>query len=239
MAHLCISDTNKMLLVQSAEIMPLLMETLLLDDGSSRQDQELHVKQAIQRDSAECFLQLALFDPGREMLLENTASVQALHALADGKALTEEVSFLLKNPDFLFKNPDFRLKKRCIIIKQAKLSAHGALLAIGAIERTHEPEPVGESDDEGDLHVMLSCKSHATPSTTRFPGAPLRDSAVLQINGTYKVCPAFACSRIIMHANISVGVLVVSGAATIVRVVRSLQQRGYKVWFGALRSRSI
>jgi len=136
-AHLVISDANKNLLVQSAETLtPLLVETLLLDSEHPRQNQDEQTRAAIQRDSSECFLQLALYPPGKEMLIKETAAVEALRELAEGgngKALTEE----------------------------AQVSAHGALLALGAIER--EPEPAaGPTDsslvEDAIRHVMLSCE---------------------------------------------------------------------------------
>ena len=129
-AHLVISDANKNLLVRSAEVMPLLVETLLLDSEHPRQNQDEQIRAAIQRDSCECFLQLALYPSGKEMLIKETAAVEALRTLAEGKAaLTEE----------------------------AQVSAHGALLAIGVIER--EPEPAPDSSvDDAIRHVMLSCE---------------------------------------------------------------------------------
>ena len=48
------------------------------------------LRAGIQCDGAECFLQLVLFDPGRELLEQHTEALDALRALVDGAALTEE-----------------------------------------------------------------------------------------------------------------------------------------------------
>ena len=94
-------------------------------------------KAAIQRDAAECFLQLALFEPGRLMLSDEAAALAALHALADGRALSAE----------------------------AVVSAHGALLEIEG--RTHEPEVEREGGAAASGHVMVSYQVRKAPSWPR------------------------------------------------------------------------
>jgi hypothetical protein len=93
--QLCISDANKTLLLQSPEPIKLITEALLLDPQHIRNhgalDQSEDIKGAIQRDAAECFMQLALFEPGREMLQKDAAVIDSLRTLKD-KALTEEAS---------------------------------------------------------------------------------------------------------------------------------------------------
>ena len=93
--QLCISDANKTLLLQSPEPIKLITEALLLDPQHIRNhgalDQSEDVKGAIQRDAAECFMQLALYEPGREMLQKDAAVIDSLRTLKD-KALTEEAS---------------------------------------------------------------------------------------------------------------------------------------------------
>ena len=137
--HLCISDANKELLVQCAtELMPLLVEALLLDPEHTRQSQPEHVKAAIQEDASECLLQLALFAQGREMLLEQelqAGAMAALRSLADSSssaALTERV----------------------------RLCACSALMAIEGGRAPREPrEPASlemEGATEQDKHVMMS-----------------------------------------------------------------------------------
>eukprot|EP01050_Picozoa_sp_SAG11_P000974 SAG11_NODE_38_length_21705_cov_24.667453_12_plen_606_part_00 len=91
--QLCISDANKTLLLQSAEPIKLITEALLLDPQHIRNhgalDQSEDTKGAIQRDAAECFMQLSLFEPGRKMLQNDAAAVDSLRTLKD-KALTKE-----------------------------------------------------------------------------------------------------------------------------------------------------
>lgn len=48
------------------------------------------LRAGIQCDGAQCFLQLALFDPGKELLEQHPEALGALRSLVDGAALTEE-----------------------------------------------------------------------------------------------------------------------------------------------------
>ena len=80
-----------------------------------RKDADDSEKAPIQTDVCDCFLQLAVFEPGRELLQSDPTAMVALRALADGKALTEE----------------------------GKLSAHNALVAIEGVTREPEPEMEG------------------------------------------------------------------------------------------------
>ena len=91
MLHLTISDVNRRHLVQSVHLMPLVLEALLLDPGHLRQDQAERTNAGTQADAAECLLQLALYEPGRAMLVKDTAATEALRALAD-MASTEEAN---------------------------------------------------------------------------------------------------------------------------------------------------
>jgi hypothetical protein len=108
-------------MLQTAQLTTLLNEALLLDPDHVRQDQERSIKVILQQDAAECYLQLALFEPGRELLSSDTSVLDALRMLLD-KAWSEEV----------------------------RVVAHNTLLALGAIERIHEPEPERESGDDDD-----------------------------------------------------------------------------------------
>jgi len=87
------ADANKTLLIQTSEPIKLIMEALLLDPEHARNrgdfSQSDEVKGAIQCDAAECFMQLALFPPGRDMLQQDASVLDALRMLVD-KALTEE-----------------------------------------------------------------------------------------------------------------------------------------------------
>ena len=87
--HLCISDVNKALLIRSPDLMKLLIEALLLDPEHTRQDQLETTKGTLQHDAAECFMQLALYEPGRDVLQQSPGVLDALRMLVD-KALTEE-----------------------------------------------------------------------------------------------------------------------------------------------------
>ena len=60
-------DVNKQLALRSPSLIKLLLEALLLDPDHDRQGQSDEVKSAIQRDAAQCFMQLATFGPGREV----------------------------------------------------------------------------------------------------------------------------------------------------------------------------
>jgi hypothetical protein len=51
--HLCISDLNKIMLCSCPDLVPFLMEALLLDPDHARQGQGEAIKAAIQRDAAE------------------------------------------------------------------------------------------------------------------------------------------------------------------------------------------
>ena len=128
---LCISDANKTLLVKSSALLvPLLLSTLFLEADHILSDLDRDIKAAIQTDAANCFLQIAVFGPGREMLAAEGAAMEALHALADGHALTPE----------------------------AKLSAAGAIMAIEG--RSHEPQPESMAVEHGveGKHLMVSCE---------------------------------------------------------------------------------
>ena len=126
--HLCISDTNKVMLTQSEHLMPLLMTTLyLLPADHPRYNTDAATKAAIQTDATICFLQISVCEAGRGLLENDHAALEALHALADGgQALTEE----------------------------GKAAAHGALIAIEGV--TREPEPAQEGGAEAASHIMLS-----------------------------------------------------------------------------------
>jgi hypothetical protein len=65
------------------------MEALLLDSEHTRQDQSEDVRGSIQRDAAECLMQLALFDPGRDILQKDESVLDALRTLID-HGMTDE-----------------------------------------------------------------------------------------------------------------------------------------------------
>ena len=110
--HLCISDANKLLLMQSPLLTRLLVEALLVDPAHPRQEQADAVKAGIQCDAAECFMQLALFDPARDALKQDAEVLDSLRAVVE-KGITEE----------------------------AKKSAEGALMALDPKEGHREIDP--------------------------------------------------------------------------------------------------
>eukprot|EP01046_Picozoa_sp_COSAG06_P018345 COSAG06_NODE_1275_length_10046_cov_4.285915_2_plen_79_part_00 len=68
----CISDENKKVLVECAALMiPLLVSACFLDPDHVRKDADDSEKAPVQADAAECFLQLAAFEPGRKLLTES------------------------------------------------------------------------------------------------------------------------------------------------------------------------
>ena len=142
--NLCVSDHNKTLLIQSPALIPLLLEMLLLDPTHQRQTDGTMpdaVKAAVQADAAECFMQIAVFEPqGRELLQGEAAAMDALRALAGGQAATST----------------------------AQISAHGALMAIQgkAALATSCDELYGAEEVES--HVMMSYAWHCQVTITRI-----------------------------------------------------------------------
>ena len=132
---LCISDANKILLVKSSALVPLLVAALFIyvDAEHVRFSVDAEVKAAVQSDAVNCFLQIAVFAPGRELLVADGGAMEALHALA------VEGNDLALTPD-------------------AQLAAAGAILAIEG--RTHEPQPEMIAAQHGMVgrHVMVSCE---------------------------------------------------------------------------------
>ena len=130
--ELCKSDANKTLLVQSPSLLPLLLTALFLEaDHPRKEDVDQALQAAIQTDAADCFLQIAVFAPGRELLSADGGAMGALHALAEGHAA---------------------------LTPEAKLSAAGAVLAIEG--RTHEPQQpemmAAQHGGASGRHVMVS-----------------------------------------------------------------------------------
>ena len=78
------------MLVQCGVLIPTLLDALFLDPEHPRKDMDEKLRAGIQRDGAECFLQLALFEPGKELLVQHTETMDALRSLVGGAALTEE-----------------------------------------------------------------------------------------------------------------------------------------------------
>ena len=78
-AALCTNaDANKQMLVRCDVLIPTLLHALFLDPESPRKDMDEVSRAGIQRDGAECFLQLALFEPGKELLEQHPEALDAL-----------------------------------------------------------------------------------------------------------------------------------------------------------------
>ena len=78
------------MLLRCDVLIPTLIDVLFLDPEHPRQGMKSALRAGIQCDGAECFLQLALFDPGKELLKQHPEALDALRSLIDGGALTEE-----------------------------------------------------------------------------------------------------------------------------------------------------
>jgi hypothetical protein len=87
---LCVSDINKNLLLASEHFLTLAVDSLLLDPEHPRMNNAAMqgttdweaVKAPVQRDFAEAFAQLAMYGPGREVLLQDQSVVEALQRVA-------------------------------------------------------------------------------------------------------------------------------------------------------------
>jgi hypothetical protein len=89
------------------------------------------MKESIQTDCLSCLLQLAVFEPGRELLQNDPATMEALRNMADGRALG----------------------------KQGQVHAESTLIAIEGVSHVPEPEgtdPGGGGTHEDDEHIMVS-----------------------------------------------------------------------------------
>ena len=141
--HLCISDTNKALLVQSAGLLPLLHDALFLDSDHVRKDAASSMKAPIQADAVDCFLQIALFEPGRALLQQSGRTIDALRAIADGHGSWSEA---------------------------ASATAGRALIAIEGVSRPSATQAKAIQNDAGHAgrHVMCSYQWNAQRVITRF-----------------------------------------------------------------------
>ena len=78
------------MLVQCDALIPTLLDALFLGPEHPRKDMKEALRAGIQRDGAECLLQLALVEAGKELLERHPEALRALRALVDGGALTDE-----------------------------------------------------------------------------------------------------------------------------------------------------
>eukprot|EP01043_Picozoa_sp_COSAG02_P070267 COSAG02_NODE_12374_length_1556_cov_1.731640_2_plen_268_part_01 len=86
---LCISDTNKELLLANADFVPYLADALLLDPGHPRAGLAEEQRIWLQNYHAQCFAQLAVYLPARERLRQDQTVAAALEAVAENGLSTE------------------------------------------------------------------------------------------------------------------------------------------------------
>ena len=110
------ADANKQMLVRCDVLIPTLLDAVFLDPEHPRKDMDEALRAGIQRDGAECLLQLALVEPGKELLERHPEALEALRALAGGAALNQET----------------------------RLAASGALVAVEGPPQRQAPAPGGE-----------------------------------------------------------------------------------------------
>lgn len=124
------ADVNKNLLLKNRIFLTLLKEALLLDPAHVRNhgafDQSTAVKSAIQRDAAECFMQLVLFAPGLDALQRDKSLLDSLRMLASNDPLS--------------------------LSDDAKHYAEGALMAL----LPPPTAPTQQDHREAEAHVMVS-----------------------------------------------------------------------------------
>ena len=87
--HMCKSDANKHKLLAHPEFLPMLISGLLLEQDHPRLPLAEPTHQWCQTMHAECFMQLAVFPPGKAALLEHPEAIGALEALME-QGLTED-----------------------------------------------------------------------------------------------------------------------------------------------------
>jgi hypothetical protein len=82
--QLCVSDTNKPLLLANKDFIPYLVDALLLNPDHPRADMKEELKAWCQQHHCEAIAQLAVFEPARKALLEDGSVVPALEAVSTG-----------------------------------------------------------------------------------------------------------------------------------------------------------
>jgi hypothetical protein len=81
--NLCVSDANKLLLLESPGFFAYLTSGLMLDPAHPRQTMSEDEKTWVQETHAECFVQVALFAPGCAALLNEGDAIAALEVVAE------------------------------------------------------------------------------------------------------------------------------------------------------------
>ena len=88
-ADLCVSDKNKLLLLQHSSFIPYLVDALLLDPAHPRAELKAETKAWCQATHSECLAQLAVFPEGREALLKDPSVHSSLKAVVE-RGLSDE-----------------------------------------------------------------------------------------------------------------------------------------------------
>ena len=91
--ELCISDSNKPLLLANRDFLPYVVDALLLEADHPRASMKLELKSWCQQHHAECLAQLAVFAPARETLRAHPSVMPALEAVAEGGLTAEARKF--------------------------------------------------------------------------------------------------------------------------------------------------
>ena len=91
--ELCVSDSNKPLLLAHRDFLPYVVDALLLDADHPRAGMKPELKSWCQQHHAECLAQLAVFAPARETLRADPSVIPALEAVAEGGLTAEARQF--------------------------------------------------------------------------------------------------------------------------------------------------
>ena len=151
MLNLSISDAQKLLLLNNPDFIPHAIDGLMID-SEIRTEVTPEARAVAQRNYAELFQQIALFEPGREALLAAECVRPALPAvveqgqmlLAAGTAATGGTA-----PAGAAKSVEGAI--RC---------AQNTLSMLFSQNRQRDPSPADGADVQS-AHVMLSCESRA------------------------------------------------------------------------------
>lgn len=111
---LCVSDVGKQLLLNCASFIPLLVFGLMLDADHPRKDTSEEIKAQVQRDYAECMLQVALFPRGCDLLSKADPRVVEVLDMLVEKASSEEAKEIgLKTRMLLCPSPTRYIPPEC------------------------------------------------------------------------------------------------------------------------------
>ena len=107
--HLAVSDVNKQLLLGNAKFVSYLISGLFLDIDHPRANLTDEIKAWNQQMHAECFAQIAMYDPGRSVLLENPAVSEALEAVTE-RGMSEQARTFAQTALVAMKGEELRMR---------------------------------------------------------------------------------------------------------------------------------